>query len=345
MIRSRGCAVALLLLAVALGVPAGAQSKDIPELLERGDAAAALERARQDGSAAAGQPEVLRVAYMAAVAAGDAQLAEECLKKLADRADAAEKARIARRRQWLVGVGREAPDATIRCEDGSTFRTATRGDKVLVIDFWNSLAAPPTEHIEALKKLHADLRDDRNVEFVGVNADAAARLETARGLVQSNGLAWPQAYEETATNAPITHGAFKAGNPPWLVVIDSFATIRAVGAADEPGVVYALRAAIAEARGDFEPVMPRTRDGRQVARPGSRGELAKAAEKAAAERPAKKPEPPGELPSNADARSLLTQAHTLRRGGNKTKARELYQRIVQDYPGTKEAQEAQEWLE
>jgi hypothetical protein len=113
-----------------------------------------------------------------------------------------------------------------------------------------------------------------------------------------------------------------------------------------------LKAAIAEARGDFEPVLPRTRGGTQAAKPGSRGELAKAGEKAAADKKAaaekeaaRKNEEARNPPSNADAKSLLTQAHTMRRGGNKTKARELYQKIVSEFPGTKEAQEAAEWLE
>lgn len=330
---------------IILPAPAPAQTKDVTDALERGDAARAIDIAKKALAVENSGSDAQRAGYIAAVAAGDAQLAESCLKKLADQADGDEKTRISRRRQWLVRVGKEAPDVPIACEDDTSIKVANRGDKVLVIDFWNVLAAPSKESVAALKKLHAGLKDDRNVEFVGVNADAATRLEKARAFAKTSGFAWPQCYEKQAGTETMISKAFTAGDPPWTVLIDSYGNIRAVGAADETGFRYAVKTAVAEARGDFDPLMPRTRDGQQAAKPGSRGELAKAAEKAAAEKPAKKEPASGELPSNPDARAKFQTARTFWKAFRRADAKKLFQEIVRDYPGTLEAKEAQEFLD
>lgn len=341
-----GCAsICLGLATLVMCLPQSVLADEIKAALEAGDAARAHAAAVKLVAPEKPTAAAAKSAYIAAIAAGDAHLADKCLKLLGEPAASDEKSMLARRRQWLQGVGRAAPDVSIECEDGSTFKVADRGDRVLVIDFWNALTPAPKEHVAALVKLKSQWGDGKHFEIVGVNADSEARLARAVELARAAKMDWPQCYEKTAAKAPITHEAFKAGNPPWCIIIDSFGGIRAVGAADEPGVQFAVRASIAEASGEFDPLMPRTRDGTQLAKPGSRGELAQAAEKSQAARP---PKPtPGEKQriSEPEAAKLLNQANLMRRGGNKTKARELYQKIVAEYPESKEAEEAQRWLE
>ena len=126
------------------------------------------------------------------------------------------------------------------------------------------------------------------------------------------------------------------------MLIDRRGFIRAVGSTADAGFVYAVRAAVAEARGDYEYISPTTLSGEKAA-PTPGGGAALAAEE---KKPDKQnPNASGDLPSNAEARQKLQQAHAMRRGGKKTDAKRMYQEIVRDYPGTKEAQEAQEWLE
>ncbi len=308
--------------------------------LARGDAAKAGEKARELVEAAGTDAKSLDAAYLGAVAAGDAQTAELALRRRTDSADANLRKELSRKRQWTATVGRKAPEVEIRTEDGKEFIPTKRGDKVLIIDFWNSLSAPSAAQLTALQKLYEEVGSDQHVDFIGVNADSENRLDKAREFAAKNKMTWPQRYEAVAVKAPITHEAFKAGPPPWLVLVDSYGYIRAIGDAAEPAFQYALRAALAEARLEFEAVMPRTRDGKQATPPGSNAGAASGGKK----EPERTP-PKSDLPSNAEARSKLQQAHSMRRGGMKTKARQMYEEIVRDYPGTKEAEEAAFWLE
>ncbi len=302
-----------------------------------GDAAKAAQAAGQLLTVAETNPLALEAVYSGACAAGDAQTAEAAVKIMAEKAQGDAKRAQLRRRGWLAQVAREAPDIVISTDDVKEFKVRKRGDKILIVDFWNTLTEPTKEHGAALKKLHDELGGDANVDFIGVNAEAESRLEKARDYAKKNGFAWPQRFEGVALKAPITNEAFKAGQSPWTVVIDSYGFVRAVGSPTEPAFLYAVRAALAEARADFAAVMPRTTDGKQVKRESQEPptESVKKKDDGAAK----------DLPSNLDAKKLLQEAHAMRKTGMKTKAREMYQRVINEYPGTKEAEEAQFWLE
>lgn len=303
-----------------------------------GDAAKAAQAAGQLLTVAEASPLALEAVYCGACAAGDAQAAEAAVKAMAEKAQGDAKRAQLRRRGWLAQVGREAPDIVISTDDVKEFKVRKRGDKILIVDFWNTLTEPPKEHVTALKKLHEELGVDTNVDFIGVNAEAESRLEKARDYARKNELVWPQRYEGVALKAPITNEAFRAGQSPWTVLIDTYGYVRAVGTPTEPAFLYAVRAALAEARSDFAPVMPKTTDGKQAKRE-SQEPPADNAKKKADGAAAK------DLPSNLDAKKLLQEAHAMRKTGMKTKAREMYQRVINEYPGTKEAEEAQFWLE
>ena len=305
--------------------------------LAQGDARRAHERARQLRGEFADEPATLEAVYLAACAAGDAQLGSEALKGLSRNAAGAQRRLLSARRRWIRGVGQRAPDVVIRTEDMTEFSARRRGERVLVVDFWNVLIQPAEKDIEALRALYDEYRQSLHVDFVGVNADAEARVEQARLFVRKNGYRWKQRYEHASRGAPITDKAFHAGKPPWQVLIDTFGYIRAIGAAREPGFQYALRAAVMEARGDLEPVMPRTRTGEQPTRPSAKVEPERPDRGGAAAE--------GELPSNAEARAKLNLARTYLKTGKRTDAKRLFEEIVRDYPGTREAKEAREYLD
>ncbi len=282
-------------------------------------------------------PRTWQWTWLVAAAAGDAKLARDAIDHLRKAAsDHTTRRAWSRRLRWIRQVGQDAPDVTIRTEDLTEYDVADRGEQVLVIDFWNTRRPPPQEAIDALKRLYEQYRDSPHVAFVGVNADSESNLERAREFARKKGMAWKQCYEGRSAAAPITHKAFKAGRPPWTVVVDSYGFIRAVGSADEPAFVCALRAAIAEARGDAEPVGPRTIRGEQ-----RRAGVAKAAPE---NRPGGRTRP-GDLPSNPQAASKLRQARAFLKTGLKSKARKLLEEIIRDYPGTLEAYKAREYLE
>ena len=301
----------------------------------RGDAATALTRAQQLIKNFPEDRFAQVAAYVAAGAAGDAQLGYELASKLGKGADADQRRAWSTRRRWLREVGKQAPEIDIRAADGTVYQTQRRNTRVLLIDFWNTLETPTDALAKSNVSLYRQYRNSRYFDMVGVNTDAESRVSTAHEFAKTAGYDWNQVYELTSVNAPIAHKAFHAGNPPWQVLIDVYGYVRAVGDATEPGFQYALRAAVAESEGRFAAVMPRTREGEQA-------QMAKVEITAA---PAKQQGGEGDLPSNPDAASKLRQARAFLRTGLRTKAKDLLEEIVRDYPGTAEARDAQEYLD
>ena len=122
------------------------------------------------------------------------------------------------------------------------------------------------------------------------------------------------------------------------MIIDRDGVIRAVGLITEPAFQYALRATVAEANGEYPSLMPRTRDGRKSDAARVARERRRQAEEA-------KNPPPKMLPSDPIAASLLRQARLYLKTGKRTLAREIFERVVREYPGTPEAKDAEFWLE
>ena len=304
--------------------------------LADGDAQTALQRAQASLKEVPGDSGVRETAYLAACAAGDAKLGTDLLKQLAKGTKGDQRRRMSQRRRWMRGVGKPAPEIEIRTEDMTGFRTTRRGERVLLIDFWNVLQTRASDSSPALRALHKEYLHSRHLDIVGVNADAEARVPAAQAFAKESGYVWKQRYEHAAADARITHQAFHAGKPPWQVLIDTFGYVRAIGAVGEPGFQYALRAAVAEARGDYEIVLPRARDGTQPERASAKI-VPKPKQKSVAG--------DQELPSNLDARAKLTQARTFLKAKSRSRAMKLFEEIVRDYPGTKEAWEAQEYLD
>jgi thiol-disulfide isomerase/thioredoxin len=284
--------------------------------------------------------ETLDAGYLVACASGDAQMGEQMVKQLRGLVSADERRLLAQRRRWLRGVGTAAPEITITTEEGTTVTPAERDGVVLIVDFWATRFPPSDDLLTAFRQIHEVYQKDRKVEFLGINTDSPARVEQAEDFAKSAGYVWSQHYERGAARDKSVRKAFGAGTPPWQVIVDQYGYIRAVGAADEPGFQYALRAAVAEAKRRYDPVLPRTRAGQQAA---PKEVAAQAARRQAPDR--KKPAATGELPSNPEAARKLRLARTFLKTGRRTDAKRLFQEVVRDYPGTREAKLAQEYLD
>ncbi len=302
-----------------------------------GDAARAGRALAAWREAAPADGDLHEAAWLCCAAAGDAAGAIAALKELGKSADADVKRTASVRRRGAQRAGVPAPDVALETDRGSV-SCRRRGSNVLLIDFWSMLPPPDEAHRAALSRLAGEAGSDRGgLELVGVNADGSARRDEAASWAGEHGYAWPQVFEEAGPAAAISRGAFDAGRPPWVVLIDTYGFVRYVGAADDAALTYATRAALAEARGEFEPIRPRDKDGNEPPAAVS------VAEAAAAPKP-KAQSDTGPLPSNPEAASKLRQARAFLKTGKRTDAMRMFREIVRDYPGTQEAKEAQEYL-
>lgn len=286
--------------------------------------------------------DTLRAAWLVAGATGDAEKAQRTLTRL-QQAELAGEAAIARRTQRLALIGQAAPDVRVATEGGASVALRARDGVVLVLDFWSLRDKPTARQVNALRDLHEQCSRRPNVEFLGVNSDPPSDVEAAKAFARDSGYTWPQHYEQAAGEAPLSERAFRVASRPWHVLIDGEGNLRAVGVAGEPEFEYAVRAAVAEAHGEYAVVRPRTVEGRVAeaavaARPA--GDT-----RAGAGPPTETYVPKSDLPHNEEAKRLLDQARVYLKTGRKTDAKKLLQEIVDKYPGTYEAREAEERLQ
>ena len=304
--------------------------------LAAGDARTALERAAELDKLAPEQRVTLELTYLASLVAADADAAEEALKQLARLVKADERRELSQKRRRVRGVGEQAPDVEIRTDEHGDIAVRRRGDDVLVVDFWNLDSPPSAELCATLVAAHKEFERERHLEFVGVSADPEDQLDASRAFAKKSGFDWPQRYEGVERDAPITHVAFRAGNPPWTVIVDSYGDVRFVGGADEPAFYYVLAAALGEADGKFKRVGSHHGDGGDDAASGG-GEK---------EKP--KPPPPSNVAppeSDPDALNKFNAARLALRTGSRQKAKTLFEEVVRRWPDSLEAQKAAEILE
>ncbi|MGD8453235.1 MAG: tetratricopeptide repeat protein [Phycisphaerae bacterium] len=273
--------------------------------------------------------ETWELAVLVSAAQGDAEAQEGALRKLAGLVSDEQRKIVSQRRRWVRKVGGPAPDVKIVAEDGTRVDVRERNGIVLVVDLWNMYDTTEA-YAEALRALRDEMKSVLCVQFVGVNADGERRKAEAEAFAEKAGYTWPQCYEEKASRPPITHEAFGAGAPPWTVLVDGVGKVRAVGAVTDPAFLYAVRAVAREAQEKFA-----------AGAKGGGGATAAAGGGGATEPRVGK----GDLPSNDEAEALLRQARTYLRTGLKTKAKELLEKILREYPGTRQAREAEERLE
>ena len=311
---------------------------EIYAALAIGDAARAAEFLPELQRAFPDTTETLHAAWLVAGASGDGELAKRTLDKLKEQKAASEKA-LATRLARLRMVGQAAPDMSVGTEDGKFVALRQRDGVVLVLDFWQQREKPGEKQVKALRGLFEAYAGQAAVQFLGVNSDAADDVDAAKKLAADSGYKWPQHFEQKAADAPLTKAAFHVESSPWTVIIDMEGNVRWVAAASDPEFQYALRAAAAEAKGEFASVRPKTVEG-VAAVVKAKPKVAPAEEKKE-----EKPVASGDLPHNPEAESMLDQARVYLKTGRKTDAKKLLQEIVEKYPGTWEAKDAKERLD
>jgi thioredoxin-like negative regulator of GroEL len=270
--------------------------------------------------------------YRAAVASGDAKAARESLDSAASNSAAKIDAKeVGRAQAALDRVGMQVPSDLVAklSESGAAPRRA------VLVDFWSAKSEPVKDAAAALSALNEAFSAEIAFELVGVNTDAAAGARDKQ-LAEQRGYTWKQHFAGDTAKAATK--LLQPKEPPWQVLIDSRGVVRAVGSAGDPGFVYAVRAAVAEARGDFSYVAPVTVKGQRVGGSEAGGVVGKAAKKE------ERPKSADELPSNPDAERKLNTARAFMKTGKKTDAKRLLEEIIRDYPNTREAKLAEEFL-
>lgn len=289
--------------------------------LATGDAARAKTRLTDLQAVAPDARETLRLAWFVGLAAGDAALGKRTLAHLKEKGVVKAEA-VAERLQWLELVGEAAPDRELTAEPSRSVALRRRAGVVLLLDFWTLREKPDQQALAALRDLLSEFTSQRQVEFVGVNLDA--QTDAARTFATEAGYGWPQVY--AAGDAQTLSDAFHVRGPWWQVIVDGDGFVRAAGSIREPGLVYALRSAVAEARGDHVAVRPVNVDGQPAQVAASEQKKDEAAEQ--------------EPPHDPEAARLLDQARLYLKTGKKTEARKLLQELIEKYPNTWEAREA-----
>ncbi|TWT42359.1 hypothetical protein RAS1_34900 [Phycisphaerae bacterium RAS1] len=306
--------------------------------LVAGDAAAALRKAEALLEDSGDQKLSQQVAFLAALAAGDARTADKAVEQLTAGTKDDEAGSIAAARATLKLIGRKAAEVTLAAADGQTYSTTQRGGRVLVLDFWSLDPKPAKKSSAALVRAYDTSKAAGEPIFVGVCLAPKDRVAAAGALAKELGYTWPVAYNgETSTESAAEELGASAG---MQLILDPRGYIRFAGDAGEPAFHYALRAVLAEATNAYPAVAPITVDGDS---PGT----AELQPSEAAATPSKEPERAkhsSELPSNPEAASMLREARAFMKTGKKKDARRLLEQIIKDYPGTKEAAEAEEFL-
>jgi hypothetical protein len=314
--------------------------------LTLGDVASAeklLEDANAGISSAAETPQATADV---ALVAGDAQAALDGIQHIIPVADTSKPDTQQSRsvyRELLRNVGAVFEPIELELADGNPLTLPTPGQPAIVV-FWQQAEAPDPEMVAALTAAAAT-EADVEVTLLAVNSDS----QNTRDAVIAAQTGWPDPWqhhlEPRPIRPPLTFRTFEIRHLPAVAVLDRAGALRAVLPADDPRAVYAARAVVRETAGDVPTIIPVTRDGQRPALRGLEAPVA-SAEEPPAEQAAPAP-PATDEPTatdSAEADKLLQTAHSMRRMRSYKRARELYEEIIEKYPGTPQAAEAREYL-
>jgi tetratricopeptide (TPR) repeat protein len=321
--------------------------------IARGEVAAAEQLLNQHAEQVADSPELQMARLTLATVAGNAQAADRLLDEHLEHTRSAARdgatpdretlQRITRLREYLRNVGERAP--AIELDTGGEEPTPLPPEQGLaVLVFWKASERPTETMLSELQAAATTAVTTENppTTLVMVNSDSRNARAEADAFVANLDSAWQHVFEERASRPPITFQTFQVRFLPAVAVIDARGAIRAVMTADDPRAVYTIRAAAREAAGKAPTVVAVTRSGEQP----TAGALAKGdASEQAAEAPEEPPQVGADVPvDNREAEKLLQSAHSMRRLRSYKRARELYEQVIEQYPGTKQALEAEEYI-
>jgi hypothetical protein len=123
--------------------------------------------------------ETLRPTWTVAMAAGDAQGAQQALQDMLDHT-VADRGPLKNHLARLAKMGQPAPYINVTTDDGQTVRLRDRRDKVLLLDFWSVTNPYIDRHRTVLRDLQHEYAGEANLEFLSINYDEAIRIPAAR---------------------------------------------------------------------------------------------------------------------------------------------------------------------
>ena len=278
-----------------------------------------------------------RAAHLVAAATGDGKLGVAALSAQARALDATAQRKMAASARRFKIVGSPAPSLTVKADNGADIEFGNRGGRAMILFLWNFRRAPSPEQIAAMRRIYAEHGSNGDVDIFGISANTLTLNGKAHGFARSKGLSWPHHFEQRGMGAPITHKAFKAGSTPAQIVIDMDGVVRAIGEMGAPAMEYATRAAVAEAGGAYPLPESRAANGKITQRGVDR------TASASSRKTTRKKAAP--LEDNRAAENLMQQARLMIRIRNRQNAKKLLQRIVREYPNTKQAKQALSMLD
>ncbi|MEW6252387.1 MAG: hypothetical protein AB1716_17245 [Planctomycetota bacterium] len=287
----------------------------------------------------------LRAAWLVAGATGDAELAKQMLVKLKQQGEI-EAAAVDARLKQIEPVGRRSPHLGLSVSARPPHLRNHDG-VVVVLTFVRLGDLKNEKHTAPLRALFEVVGKDEKIRFVGASVESEADLETVRKL--ASGAGWSEDFAQPIQ--PLLHKQFGIETTPVSVLIDQHGNVRWVASAGNPVFVYAVRAALAEAHGEYPAVLPKTVDGTAAPAPEAAaakpavGKARPPAEPAAEPKEEPQAKPQKDLPHDPEAARLLDQARLYQKTGRRTDAKKLLQEIIEKYPDTVEAAEAKWRLE
>ncbi len=125
-----------------------------------------------------------------------------------------------------LSVGKPAPEIEGVSTKGEPLKLSDYRGKVVVMAFWGSWCGPCMRQIPHEREL-AERHKDRPFAMLGVNTDKD--VEVARKVIEAEGMTWPNWYDGSPHEGPITQRYHIAGYPT-VFVIDAEGKIRSKNA-------------------------------------------------------------------------------------------------------------------
>ena len=140
-----------------------------------------------------------------------------------------------------MASGSEAPDFSVKLNNGETFTLSDKKGQVILLNFWATWCSNCVKEMPAIEKLYEEYGDQ--IVIVGVNVGEDE--DTINAFVDAKNYSFPVAYD---TDSEISN-LYPSAGIPYTVIIgkDGLVTETFLGAKDADSQYTKLRRALQEA--------------------------------------------------------------------------------------------------